>query len=90
LNEEFEIVGEKNFHYNKLPVDDNNDNDCEKKSKKLIGYFQSYRYFESYFDTQRSNIGSLFVLRIAVSFFVLALNFIELFLFYLKIATIMF
>ena len=54
LNEEFEIVGEKNFHYNKLPIDDNNDdnysNDCEKKSKKLIGYFQSYRYFESYFE----------------------------------------
>ena len=54
LNEEFEIVGEKNFHYNKLPIDNNNDdndtNDCEKKSKKLIGYFQSYRYFESYFE----------------------------------------
>ena len=51
LNEEFEIVGEKNYHYNKLPVDNNNENnDCDKKSKKLIGYFQSYRYFECYFN----------------------------------------
>jgi len=49
LNDEFEIVGEKNFHYTKLPFD-NNEDESEKKSKKLIGYFQSYKYFEYYFD----------------------------------------
>lgn len=50
LNEEFEIIGEKNFRYSKLPINNSEGNDCEEKSKKLIGYFQSYRYFEYYFD----------------------------------------
>ena len=45
LSSEYEIISENHFHYKELPVNKN------ENSKKLVGYFQSYKYFDAYFET---------------------------------------
>jgi len=46
ITSDYDFVGEKNFQYNKLPLTIED----EPRDKKLVGYFQSYKYFEVYFE----------------------------------------